>query len=482
MTFIVFHPAADWRRGAQTTASATRQRQQYAPSPCAAIFLRRSVLLLAALLAASLSFAQETGMTNTAIASRSIQEHPSEPQYSTPAFSSAPCEPGIFRMGKEAFVALTKADSGFDYTFSDGIVGNTQDANALVRCGHGAVLVGAKYRWPKVVIGSSNTRFQSNGVMLAGRLMEPPGAGRDTPLVVYAHGSEDSAWIDRARDPYQMLGRGVSVFIYDKRGTGLSTGSYTQNFPRLADDLVAAAREAKRLAVGRYQRFGLIGLSQGGWIAPLAAARAKAEFIGIGYGLAVDIAEEDAAQVSKELKERGYGDDILAKARTATDITARIVKSGYKDGLDDLVAYQHRYAKEPWFSVIRGAYTGVFLGISVDYVRNNGIPQFDKLEVDWTQNPMQVLAQIDVPQLWALAEEDRQAPIGLTVERLSSLRRQGRDITLYVFPETDHGMWDYAQAADFSRQHTSIAPGFYDLMADWAKGRLGAQYGRAHRR
>lgn len=108
---------------------------------------------------------------------------------------------------------------------------------------------------------------------------------------------------DRARDPCQMVGRGVSVFVYDKRGTGLSEGDYTQNLPRLADDLVAASPTAKKLAEGRYGRFGLFSLSQGGWIAPPAAARAKAKFLRIGYGLVVDIAEQDAAQVARQLRD-----------------------------------------------------------------------------------------------------------------------------------------------------------------------------------
>jgi pimeloyl-ACP methyl ester carboxylesterase len=385
-------------------------------------------------------------------------------------------------MDKTTFVALTKTDRGFSYTFSDGVAGNTQDAGARVACGQGAVLVGATEIWPRVAVVESNAQFESSGVMLAGRLMEPPGAGKNTPLVVYAHGSEADGWIDRARDPYQMVGRGVSVFVYDKRGTGLSKGEYTQNFPRLADDLVAASDEAKRLAAGRYGRFGLVGLSQGGWIVPLAAGRAKAQFLGIGYGLAVDIAEEDRAQVAKELRERGYGDDIIAKAGMVTDVTARIVKSGYKDGLEDLAAMRDRFGKEAWFLVIKGAYTGVFLGMPVDSLRKNGVPRFDKWAVDWSQNPMEVLKAIDVPQLWAFAEEDRQAPIALTIERLSTLRKQGKAISMYVFPDTEHGMWNYEQAADFSRKHTRVAPGFYDLMADWAKGNLDGKYGKAERR
>lgn len=396
--------------------------------------------------------------------------------------ASAPCEIGVFRMDKTKFVAVTKAGRGYDYTFSDGIVGNTDNANAVVACAQGAVLVDGRETWPKVAVTESDTRFESGGVMLAGRLMLAPGAGKHTPLVVYAHGSETGGWIDRGRDSYQMLGRGVSVFVYDKRGTGLSQGEYTQNFPRLADDLVAASREARRLADGRYGRFGLVGLSQGGWIAPLAAARAKAEFIGVGYGLAVDIAEEDAAQVSKELRERGYGDDIVAKGRVATDITASIVKSAYKNGLDELAAFQKQFGKEAWFSVIKGAYTGVYLGMPVDVLRKNGIPQLDKLGVDWSQDPVRVLTTVEVPQLWAFADEDRQAPIALTMERLANLRKQGHDIAMYVFPDTEHGMWNYQQAADFSRKHTRIAPGFYDLMADWAKGKPDGKYGKAERR
>lgn len=400
----------------------------------------------------------------------------------TTAFVAAPCETGIYRKDQSAFLSITKAGQGFGYTFSDGLVGNTQNAETLVACGNGTVQVRGQDIWPKVVIAETNTRFTSHGVLLAGRLMEAPGAGKQTPLVIYAHGSEESGWIDRARDPYQMVGRGVSVFVYDKRGTGLSEGEYTQNLPRLADDLVAASLTAKKLAEGRYGRFGLFGLSQGGWIAPLAAAPAKAEFLGIGFGLVVDIAEQDAAQVARELRDRGYGDDVVAHGKTITDITARVVKSAYKDGLDDLARVQGQYGKQAWFAAIKGGYTGVLLSMPVDELRSKGIPRFDKYDIDWSLKPMQVLSTVSAPQLWALALEDRQAPVALTVERLSSLRKQGQDITMYLFPDTDHGMRNYTLAADGTRKYTNITPGFYDLMADWAKGKLDGAYGKAYRK
>jgi hypothetical protein len=43
-------------------------------------------------------------------------------------------------------------------------------------------------------------------------------------------------------------------------------------------------------------------------------------------------------------------------------------------------------------------------------------------------------------------------------------------------------MWNYEQAADLSRTHTRIAPGFYTLMADWALDKRGGNYGKALRK
>lgn len=444
-----------------------------------------SALLSASLLSCSISFAHDTrSVPEPRVAGAPLRDTvlPGQAMPAPESLKLTLCETGIFREDKLTFVAVTKTDKGFSYTFSDGTIGNMQDANALIECKKDAVLVRGKDSWPKVVISETNTRFESNGVMLAGRLMEAPGAGENTPLVVFSHGSEGTGWIDRAGDPYQMVGRGVSVFVYDKRGTGLSGGEYTQNFPLLAEDLVAASREAKRLAAGRYGRFGLVGLSQGGWIVPLASARAQADFLGTGYGLAVDITEQDAAQVMKELRDRGYGDDIIAKTRKLTDITARIAKSEGSEGLDELAEAQNQFGKEAWFSGIRGGYSGALLGMSADKLRRNGIPpQFQKLNIDWSLNPVQVLSKVNVPQLWAFADEDRQAPGAVTLERLTELRKQGSHITIYRFPDTDHGMREYVEAKDGSRKHVRTAPGFYELMADWAKGKLDGMYGKAYR-
>lgn len=389
---------------------------------------------------------------------------------------SADCDVGLYRRGAE-FLALTRLPRGYRFTFQDGRTGKTTDENPAAFCGDGAVLVNGKDVWSKAPLRITDTRFKSGEIELAGELIEPPDANADTPLIIYAHGSERYGWIGASRDPFIMAGYGVSVFVYDKRGTGGSEGVYSQNFPELADDLVAASEEAKKLAAGRFGRFGLYGVSQGGWIAPLAADRAGAEFIGIGFGLVVDVKEEDAEQVFKEMRELGYGEDDIEKAREVTDATAKIMSSSYRKGFDELAAAGARYADEPWLSQIKGEYTGTVLSMSEEDLRRNGIPEVDELRLDWTLDPMEVLRSVDAPMLWVLAQEDREAPIALTRERLGALRNAGKDITIAVFPKTGHGMWEFEQAPDGSRNGTRITDGYYKLMSDWAKGKLGDSYG-----
>jgi len=199
--------------------------------------------------------------------------------------------------------------------------------------------------------------------------------------------------------------------------------------------------------------------------------RARAEFVGIGYGLLVDILEEDASQVVLELREAGYGDEVIAKAKQITDVTARLAVSGYS-----LDALRGRYKEEVWYSIIRSGFTGVILGMSTNELRTKGIPMFDRLKIDWSVKPMDVLQNIDVPQLWVLAENDREAPVSKTLDRLETIRREGKDITIYMFPETDHAMWEYEQDPDGNRVTTRVTNCYYDLLADWAKGELKPPY------
>src|SRR5207344_2142422 len=147
------------------------------------------------------------------------------------------------------------------------------------------------------------------------------------PVVVLVHGSEDSSGRDFYALQRLLPAQGIGVFVYDKRGTGASEGRYTQDFDVLADDAVAAMREARRLAGPRAGRVGYQGGSQGGWIAPLAAHIEPVDFVIVSFGLAVSPLDEDREAIAFDMERAGYGAEIKAKAMEVADATAVIITS-----------------------------------------------------------------------------------------------------------------------------------------------------------
>ena len=223
----------------------------------------------------------------------------------------------------------------------------------------------------RIAFDVTETKFQGAGVSLAGRLVMPKGNGR-VPIVVLIHGSER----DSGRDfyPLQRLfpTEGIGAFVYDKRGTGASAGRYTQDYLLLANDAIAATREAKRLAGSRAGRIGYHGGSQGGWVAPLAAKIEPVDFVIVGFGLAVSPLEEDREAIALDMTRHGYGADVMAKAMEIADATATILLSDFREGYERLDAIRARYGNEPWFKHVHGDITFALLEMSQAQLRERG--------------------------------------------------------------------------------------------------------------
>lgn len=141
--------------------------------------------------------------------------------------------------------------------------------------------------------------FRDGPVTLAGTVLVP--AATPAPYVVMIHGSDAQ---DRDTPYYRSLAtllarRGIGVLIYDKRGCGRSTGSWqTASFQDLANDAVAGLRAVRARGEFAASRIGILGASQGGWIAPLAAhAAPECAFVVLDVGPAVSVAEQDLDRV-----------------------------------------------------------------------------------------------------------------------------------------------------------------------------------------
>ncbi|HYR06857.1 MAG TPA: hypothetical protein VEQ60_03735, partial [Longimicrobium sp.] len=214
-------------------------------------------------------------------------------------------------------------------------------------------------------------------------------------------------------------------------------------------------------------------------VAPLAAREAGAEFVAVGFGPAYSPLEEDAEEVIDDLRTRGYGDDVIAKARQVAAATAAVVASGFQGGYEELARVKRAYGGEPWFSEIEGEFTGGVLKTDEAELRASGRATWDNLGLEWGHDAMAVLRTLDVPQLWVLGGSDEIMPPRLTLERLAQLRAEGKPIQVAVFPGADHQMLEFVVQPDGSRRYTRATDGAYRLLGDWMKGCLAPPYGTA---
>ena len=328
----------------------------------------------------------------------------------------------------------------------------------------------------RIPFDTTDTMFEGRrGIKLAGRLVLPK-TNDPVPIVVLVHGAER----DSARDWYALQrllpAENVGAFVYDKRGTGGSAGKYTQDFDTLADDAVAAMREAKRIAGRRCARIGYQGGSQGGWVAPIAATRAPVDFVIVSFGLAVSVIDEDQEEVALEMRLKGHSQEEISKALEVASAAEAVFESGFTKGFERLDAVRAKYRNEPWYRDVHGNYTHFILPYTAAEAREkfkNSLPG-----TPFRYDPMPTLRAAKTPQLWILGEDDLEAPSAETSRRIKTLIVEGKPITLALFPHAEHGMTEYEIASNGERVSTRYAPGYFAMMRDFARnGRLSGSYG-----
>lgn len=439
-------------------------------------------------------FAVALAIAASAVAAPAMAQFPGGDADARPD-PAAVCHVGLYRLADGGWVDVAPIDGkGLRWRRLDGSTGRmTQDVEGrwtstrgwtdrvegpqpqLGSCAEGRLVfegqVGERAAW-----NAQETTFVGHGgVRLKGRLILPPGDG-PAPIMVEVHGSEAASALDF--NAYQRFApaSGVGVFVYAKRGSGGSEGRYTQDFHILAEDAAAAVREARRMAGNRAGRVGLHGGSQGGWIAPLAASLTPVDFVSVGFGLAYGALAEDSDQVMLDLQAKGWGPDVLEKAREITAATGAFTASNGRIGFAGLEAVRARYGAEPWFADIKGEFTGMLLNAPNEQIMALA-PKFD-VGTSWDYDPLPVLSALNTPMLWIQAANDTEAPPEATRRRLVDLSAQGRPITVLEYPNTDHGIIRFEIGADGRRSEIGYAPGYFQAVLDWARtGRLSPAYG-----
>lgn len=315
------------------------------------------------------------------------------------------------------------------------------------------------------------------GIALQGRLILPKG-GRAAPIVVLTHGAERDSALRFYFLQRMFPASGIGAFVYDKRGTGKSSGQYTQDFDILADDAVAAMRTARRLAGPRAGRIGYQGGSQAGWIIPLAANRAPVDFAIISFGLAVSVLDEDLQQMEKELADKGYSPAVIAKAQEISRAAGEVFASRFTSGFRAFDRVRNAYRTERWYKDVHGNFTWALLPHDEAALRAMA-PDYD-WGTPLRYDPMPALRANKTPQLWILGGRDYEAPAKETSKRIARLIDQGKPFALAIYPQAEHGLTYFETTATGERLSTRYPDGYFAMMHNFiALGRVAPPYGDA---
>ena len=173
--------------------------------------------------------------------------------------------------------------------------------------------------------------FANGDISLSGMLVLP-GAARKVPAVVLFHGSGPLP-----RNPYMarwFAEQGFAALTYDKRGVGESTGNFhVVPFMDLSGDGLAAVEYLKSRKEIDSAHIGVWGLSQGGWLGPLAASRsADVAFVIAVSGPGVSPREQMIFYYVKDLEAKGLPESDIREATVLRrDIWAYLYTSPYQE-------------------------------------------------------------------------------------------------------------------------------------------------------
>jgi uncharacterized protein len=111
----------------------------------------------------------------------------------------------------------------------------------------------------------------ADGLDLPATLLIPATERGPVPALVLVHGAGPGPRERYRLEAESYASAGVATLTYDKRTVGYSQSQ--RSYAQLADDALAAADLLRAQAGIAPDQVGLLGISEGGWVAPLAASR-----------------------------------------------------------------------------------------------------------------------------------------------------------------------------------------------------------------
>lgn len=295
--------------------------------------------------------------------------------------------------------------------------------------------------------------FINRDVRLAGSLLVPGGKG-PFPAVVLIQGAGPESRNASRFIAEVLVQHGVAALIYDKRGVGGSTGDWqTSSFEDLAGDVVAGVGYLLTQPEISKSHIGLMGSSQGGWIAPMAALLSpNISFVIVKSAAGVTPEREELERTELLMRERGFS---AAETQDALALYKQMIDYAFTgNGWEQLSAAQEKASHEKW-----GGY-GIFPKDSW---------WFKFIKLNFRHNPISVLQKLHCPVLVIFGGKDPNLPVDVSVANVNTaLASAPSGSLLVVFPKAGHDLRDVPAPGE-PWSFGKFASGYLDLVTSWVK-------------
>jgi pimeloyl-ACP methyl ester carboxylesterase len=283
--------------------------------------------------------------------------------------------------------------------------------------------------------------------------------------------------------PFKMMAdhlarKGIAIFRYDKRGVGKSGGDFPQaKIDDFAGDVQAATKCLESMNELDPNKIGLIGASEGGYVAPLVASRSdRVAFCVMLAGPVLPGKENLALSFS-----------ILANGTLSRDKTFTL----YQKQLSRLLNLIIEGMSTPG---TRNEALGIASGLTPRIINDNtriilgGIDQLSPEEFvgmlsspcfadTLASNPEPFLPKITCPLLALYGAKDVHVPAEEHIDAISRIlsRSKNKDYTIKEIPDANH-LFQKCKTGFPSEYQTlghDISPEVLRIINDWILGRTG---------
>jgi len=324
------------------------------------------------------------------------------------------------------------------------------------------------YVQAKPAVVAQEISFANGDTRLVGTAYLPEN-GDHLPAVIALHGASEPT---RSAALYRHLceglpAMGIAVLTYDRRGSGESSGNRKNaDYEALADDAIAGKNALAKFPRIDPKRIGFWGLSQGGWLAVLAAARDKDTAFAISVSAPLVTPEKQMEFATTNLLTvRGHSREDAERM-----LKARRAWIGYLSGTTSRAQAVDEIRKaesQPWFDL---AFLPRASNLTTD-------PEHSSARKEMAYDPIAALRKVKVPLLFIYGGEDPWVPVAQSIKQLDILSKQQENIRYAVVADASHEMMLPAREtmafdAKTMNENAPHAPGYFMLMASWLDRQL----------